>query len=397
MDAIGIVCEYNPFHQGHLYHIRESKRLFGTDAVIVCAMSGDFVQRGEAAFFSKLARAEAACRAGADLVFELPLPWCLSSADIFAEGAVSMLSAAGCAALSFGCECDDQDLLRTVAEQDLLLESTEAITQLLKQNPKLSYAQARQRLLEDRLKESVGILAMPNNILAVAYWKAILRNRFSMRPLAVKREGSNHDTPSEGLIRSAMQLRSMLEAGEEITPYIPEEAARVLQREYAAGRVYNRERMELLLLSRLYRLEAADFESLPDAGHGAGQRLYKALLENRGTAQSVQAAATKRYTAARMRRIVLSAALDIRADDAAGRPPYMRLLAANQKGRSYLHSLGETAIPIVTKPADVKKLSLRAAELFAQGAKAHDVYTLQFVTNDDILWGEDWKSGPVIV
>ena len=104
MNVIGIVCEYNPFHSGHLYMINESRRRLGEDSVTVCVMSGDFVQRGEAALYSKFARAEAACRCGADLVLELPLPWSVSSAEGFAEGAVSVLAAAGCTHLSFGSE-----------------------------------------------------------------------------------------------------------------------------------------------------------------------------------------------------------------------------------------------------------------------------------------------------
>ena len=104
MNIIGIVCEYNPFHKGHAWQIEASRAALGENSVVVCAMSGDYVQRGEAAAFSKFARAEAACRCGADLVFELPLPWAVSSAEGFARGAVSMLSGLGCTHLSFGSE-----------------------------------------------------------------------------------------------------------------------------------------------------------------------------------------------------------------------------------------------------------------------------------------------------
>ena len=114
MRTVGIVCEYNPFHLGHLYMLEESRRQF-EDALIVCVMSGDYVQRGEAALFTKFSRAEAACRSGADLVVELPLPWCLSSAERFAQGAVSILAALGCDTLSFGSECASPDMLARLA------------------------------------------------------------------------------------------------------------------------------------------------------------------------------------------------------------------------------------------------------------------------------------------
>ena len=114
MDFIGVVCEYNPFHNGHGYHLSESRLRSGTETV-VCVMSGDFVQRGEAAVYSKYARAEAACRCGADVVFELPLPWSLASAETFAHGAVGMLSALGASKLSFGMEAERMEDLEFLA------------------------------------------------------------------------------------------------------------------------------------------------------------------------------------------------------------------------------------------------------------------------------------------
>ena len=397
MDAIGIVCEYNPFHAGHLFHIEESKRLLGRDAVIVCVMSGDYVQRGEAAAFSKFARAEAACRAGANVVFELPLPWCISSAETFADGAVSLLAAAGCTALSFGSETDALEPLWSLAQADLKPEIHERILQGMRADGTLSYAQARQQALEKCIGESIGILSHPNNILAVEYLKAIQRHGFGIQPLAVKRLGADHDSHKQNELPSALQLRRILEAGGQIDAYLPKAAARVLKKEITAGHVFNRDRMELAMLSRLYSLDAKDFESLTDASNGAGQHLYHILREGRGIEGTVRAATTKKYTAARMRRILLSAALGIKNEDAVGAPPYLRLLAADQRGREYLRELTSPAVPIVTKPASVKNRGERAAKLFAMNAKAHDLYTLQFVTNDNKVVGEDWRRGPCIV
>ena len=122
--VLGVVCEYNPFHQGHLYQLAESRRAAGEDSTIVCAMSGDFVQRGEAAICAKFARAEAAVACGADLVAELPLPWCLSSAEGFARGAVGLLNALGAERLCFGSETGElaplEELARLLQEPDFL-------------------------------------------------------------------------------------------------------------------------------------------------------------------------------------------------------------------------------------------------------------------------------------
>ena len=132
MRSVGIVCEYNPFHRGHLYQLEESRRLCG-DALIVCVLSGDFVQRGEPALFTKFARAEAACRCGADLIVELPLPWCAASAERFASGAVSILASLGCEVLSFGSECGSFDTLRRLAEADTDGAVREAVLRRLKE------------------------------------------------------------------------------------------------------------------------------------------------------------------------------------------------------------------------------------------------------------------------
>ena len=126
MAVIGIVCEYNPFHRGHELHIQKSRAALGEESAVLCVQSGDFVQRGEAAVYDKFARAEASCRCGADLVVELPLPWCLSSAEGFARGAVSLLGALGATHLSFGSETGELEALRALAgtlrEPDFLLE-----------------------------------------------------------------------------------------------------------------------------------------------------------------------------------------------------------------------------------------------------------------------------------
>ena len=132
---IGIVCEYNPFHNGHARHITRALQEIGPDEGVVCVMSGDFVQRGEPAVYSKFARAEAACRGGADLVIELPLPWCLSSAEGFARGAVGLLGALGAEHLAFGSETGEVAELESLARALLTADSQEEIRKLLDRDP----------------------------------------------------------------------------------------------------------------------------------------------------------------------------------------------------------------------------------------------------------------------
>ena len=372
MNIAGIVCEYNPFHSGHLHQLAETRRALGADTLTVCVMSGDFVQRGEAAVFSKFARAEAACRAGADLVLELPLPWCLSSAEGFAMGAVSLLAAVGCTQLSFGSESGDVETLQTLAREILAPDTQREIAALL--------------------------LSQPNNILAVEYLKAIYKKTYPITPVTVKRIGSGHDKAGEQGPKSASELRGLMETGADISEYIPEAALSVYRRERAAGRGRDKAVLETALLSRLRMLDRNVYESLPDGGDGAGTRLWKAVREESTLEDIAQAARTKRYPLARMRRMLLCAALGVSAEYTKTLPPYARVLAADSAGCAYLREIdGKSAVPVLTKPAAVRRLDGGAAKVFALGASAHDVYTLQNVTNSDKKCGRDWRNGPVIV
>ena len=398
MNIAGIVCEYNPFHSGHLHQLAETRRALGADTLTVCVMSGDFVQRGEAAVFSKFARAEAACRAGASLVLELPLPWCLSSAEGFAEGAVSLLAAVGCTQLSFGSESGDVETLQTLAREILAPDTQREITAQLQHSPELSYAMARERVLTEKLGECGSLLSQPNNILAVEYLKAIYKKTYPITPVTVKRIGSGHDKAGEQGPKSASELRGLMETGADISEYIPEAALSVYRRERAAGRVQNKAVLETALLSRLRMLDRAVYESLPDGGDGAGARLWKAVREESTLEDIAQSARTKRYPLARMRRMLLCAALGVSAEYTKTLPPYARVLAADSAGCAYLREIdGKSAVPVLTKPAAVRRLDGSAAKVFALGASAHDVYTLQNVTNSDRKCGQDWRNRPAIV
>lgn len=178
MTVCGITAEYNPFHTGHLHHIAETRRSLGENAVIVCVMSGNFVQRGDFAVLDKYARAEMAVRCGADLVVELPLAAALSSAEGFAKGAVQTLHALGCGTVSFGAETADTDLLLQAAE---LLNSLPMKGE--SGSPHLSYAARRQKELSKVNKQAAVLLDNPNNTLAVEYCRFLLP--LGMRPLAV--------------------------------------------------------------------------------------------------------------------------------------------------------------------------------------------------------------------
>ena len=398
MDFIGVVCEYNPFHNGHAYHLRESARLTD-DQGVVCVMSGDFVQRGEAALYAKYARAEAAVRGGADVVFELPLPWSLASAEGFARGAVGLLAAIGATTLSFGTESEDLGILDTLARRLIEPQTVELIRAKMADEPELSFAAARQRVLEELCGEGARALETPNNILAVEYLKTIYTENLSLKPLGVRRLGSAHDGAGEGNTRSASEIRSLLLRGESADRFMGAAARSVLERDTAQGRgIPSRAAIETAILSRLRMLRREDFLALPDASGGLGERLFRAAGEEPTLDAVFAAVKNKRLAMSRVRRACYCAALGITSNAADGIPPYARLLAANARGREMLAELKETSeIPIVTKPASVRELGERSETIFSLGAAAHDLYVLGYRAAEERRGGADWRSGPRIV
>ena len=396
---IGIVCEYNPFHNGHAYHITRALQEIGPDEGVVCVMSGDFVQRGEPAVYAKFARAEAACRCGADLVLELPLPWCLSSAEGFARGAVGLLAAFGAEHLAFGSECGETEPLKELAEALLVSDTQREIKELLHTAKNLSYAAARQMVMERRLGDRGKLLGQPNNILGVEYIKAIYDGHLAMEPVAIAREGSRHDGEGRPGRRSASEIRRILLYGDSIRGEVPEEALEVYENERRLGReVRDRASLETALLSRLRLFDEAYYQNLPDALDGLGTRLYQAVRREPGYDAILAAAQSKRHPLSRIRRLCLCAVLGVTAGMAEDTPPYARVLAANDRGRELLRQrTGKGSVPILTKPAAVRELSLDCQKLFKLGADAHDLYVLGYPGREERRPGEDWRTGPKIV
>ena len=398
MGFIGVICEYNPFHNGHAYHLSESRKRTGSEGV-VCVMSGDFVQRGEAATYSKYARAEAACRCGADVVFELPLPWSLASAEGFARGGVGLLSALGATTLSFGMEAERQEDLDFLARKLIEPGTLALIREKQAQDATLSFAAARQAALEELCGPGARLLEGPNNILAVEYLKAIYELCLEIKPLGVRRVGSAHDGAGTGNKRSASELRTLLRRGESAASFMPAAAAAVYEKDADLGRgTPSREALETAILSRLRTLDAARCAALPDASDGLGERLARAAAEEPSLDAIFAAVKNKRLAMARVRRACYCAALGVESGMAGGIPPYARLLAATDKGRELLGEIKKTSeLPIITKPATVRELGGEALRIFELGAAAHDLYALGYRAAEERRGGADWRTGPRII
>ena len=401
LSVIGIVGEYNPFHYGHKHHIAETKKLLGEDCPVVCAMSGDFIQRGEAAVYSKFARAEAAVMSGADLVLELPLPWTLSSAEGFARGAVGLLGSTGVVThLSFGSECGETEILEMIAETliDPLIGAQ--IRAELSADEGIPFAVARQRAVAKRLGEAACQLETPNNILAVEYIKAIYNLGLNIKPVTVQRFGSGHDKMSDGTgHKSAAEIRRSLSSGSDISGSVPDSAYAVYRREDKLGRgPVMADALESAILSRLRMLPDGFYEKLPDAAEGLHNRICRAAKEECSIDAILAASKSKRYALSRIRRMVMCAALGITADMAADTPPYARVLAANERGCALLREMsGRARIPIITKPADGKNYDTDCRRLFELCSSAHDLYVLGYAAQQERRGGADWRTSPKII
>ena len=325
---VGIVCEYNPFHLGHRKQIDSIREKFGANTGIICAMSGNYVQRGHPAVFDKTIRAEAAIRCGADLVVELPVTTSLSSAEGFAAGGVAVLSRL-CDGLCFGAETADLRQLLGTAEALL----SEDFPKLLRRelDTGRSFPAARQAALE-KMGLPGAILESPNNILAVEYCKAILRQSSPMQPLPIFREGSYHAKEADFENPSATSLRIRLQNGLEISEYLPEPAGRV----FAGAPIHTLEAGQRAVLSRLRTMEDAGFEVLPFGSEGLWRKLMRES-RTQATLEAIAAAVkSKRYTRSRIDRMILCAFLGITAPMLEAEIPYVRVLAFNDRGREIL-------------------------------------------------------------
>lgn len=399
MRVVGIVTEFNPFHNGHALLLERAWEAMGEDTAVVCCMSGDFVQRGEAAVWSKFARAEAAARCGADLVFELPLPWALSSAEGFARGGVGLLAALGVVdCLCFGSECGETEPLERAAEA--LLSPALAAELRRELESGIPFAAARQRALAAVTdEETARLVETPNNILAVEYIRAIYELGLDLGFMTVRREGAEHDGQGEGSIRSASELRSRIAAGKSCSGFMPDAALAVFEREAERGRgPVLMETLEPMLLARLRMLPDEEFSRLPDASEGLGNRL-RAAVRDEPTLDGVLAAAkSKRYALSRIRRMTMCACLGVREGMAEGVPPYARLLAASERGRELLRrAQDKSRIPIITKAAAARQLPRETLSVFELGSGARDLYVLGYRAAAERRGGTDWRTGPALV
>lgn len=393
MRIAGIIAEYDPFHNGHAYHIAET-RAAGAEYIVV-VLGGHFTQRGEPALLTKTDRIRMALAGGADLVIEMPQPFGLSSAEMFARGGIALLDGMGCVdTVSFGSECGDVELLTEIAAIMQTERFKSALRAALEEG--IPYAAAQEKALKTvKDGEYAAVLSAPNNTLGLEYCKSLLALQSKMQPFTVKRTGAAHNTAADGgTFTSAGHLRECVrkEKWQEILPFLPKAGLEILQNANVCGRCNTDIRIyDRILLAKLRSMSRDAFAALPFISEGLENRLYEAARTQTSVDDIIVTVKTKRYPLARLRRILAAAYLGLTAEDMPLLPSYIRVLGIGVHGAALLKETAKSArLPLFT---DAKQPPTDAfsEKAFDFECKASDLYgaLLPFPTP----CGEEFRRG----
>lgn len=379
MTVAAIAAEYNPFHNGHAYQIAQTRKAGATH--IAAIMSGNFTQRGTAAIAEKRARCRSALSGGVDLVVELPMPYAMATAQRFAFGVASIAKAMGCVdVLSFGSESGYISILQAAARAVDSPEVIERTRQLLKEG--VTYARARQSAVSEICGDEVAyMLSSPNDLLAVEYIRQLVFLKSDILPFAVTRVGVGHDSEKAGReFASASFIRALVRSGgvQGASDFMPPEVMKSFSQAFEEFLAPIDERkLESMMLGVLRRLTPEEFLELPDLSEGLENRVYAAMRQACSVSELYALAKSKRYTAARIRRVVMSAFLGLYDELGAQSPPYIRVLGFNERGREILAMMKKSAsLPVSDSLAYLRKQSEECAKFADFEARSTDMYLL---------------------
>lgn len=416
MKAVGLVTEYNPFHNGHLYHLNKAMELTGAD-ISVAVMSGDFVQRGEPAVLDKYTRTSMALNSGVNLVVELPVNYAVSSAESFAAGALKVLDYVKADSIAFGSESGDIERLSKLAH--ILCDNEDTLYKEISKYTAngISYAAARQKVVEKLTdKDTAAMLTSSNNILAVEYLKAIIKNNYAIKPYTVQRQGDSYnDTDIRSEYASATALRENLKV-DNISEYIPVKAGLILSSN--TNYIYPDDITEALFTRLLDILFASNYDKnvfienvmqYPDVSKEIAGRLYKSAMDmiTRTVPQRSESKdnwafsfgslcehiKTKEVPLSRIKRALvrITLGLDKKRMEKYANEPYIRVLGFDKKGQEYLSYIRKTVeVPLITKTADYK-------EMLLDDIHAANIYNMMVAGKYGVKELGDFVRGPVRV
>lgn len=379
MRVIGIICEYNPFHLGHLYQIKKIKETI-PDSLIICIFNGTFMQRGEVSIINKWDKTRICLKYGIDMVVELPFVFATQSSDIFAHGALKILNNLHVDTLVFGSESNNVEILKTLAMTQI---NNEAFDNKVREylDKGVNYPTALSKTLEVitkyRIKE-------PNDILAVSYIKEIIKNNYSIEPVAIKRTNDYHGEIISGDIINASLIRKMLKNGNDVSKYVPRATLKYLNDIPSKDKYYS-----LLKYQIINNIDNLD--SFQTVDEGLNNLIKKNIYNANNLDELISSIKTKRYTYNRLNRMFTHILTNFKKEDNRGLEiNYVRLLGFNKKGRSYLNKIKkDMEISVVTGYKGIND------KIFNIEKRVSYIYSLLIVNSDSYL-EEDNKNKPII-
>ncbi len=359
MKGVGIVCEFNPLHNGHKYIIEKAKSIKNDETALVCVLSSDFVQRGEISVLPLKTRAELAVKSGADVVLELPFPFSCMSAEMYCSAAVNILHKSGlCDSLVFGSESGNIEELKKIAEF-LLNDDFKNIKNIQKKDKSKSYISARSRQISECLGEKYAeISCSPNNILAIEYLKAIEKYKLGLTPYTFLRKGAGHNSVvpeknSDGSTASASFIREKIMQGKphEIKDFVP---SYVYDEITENGVTVNS--FEEFIYSSLHLKSVEELEEIAGTDGGFAYLIKKNLLKTENYDELFESLKSKSITDSKIRRTLLFCALGVKKEFLEASPRYSRILCVSQLGKQLLRENAKQAgIILAGRNSHIKK------------------------------------------
>lgn len=379
MKISAIICEYNPMHNGHMYHIQKTRENGATH--IIGILSSNFVQRGDVSLLDKFDRADLALRAGMDLVIELPVVFSSASAELYGTGAVSLLQQLGVAEeLSFGSSCLDLESLELLTDAKCSTTTVYRERVLERMRAGESYPVALSEIIRQRYGGHVAdLMHDPNNVLAIEYMSAMQRLETDFTPYNVQRQCVMHDsmTPNQMYASASFVRKSVAEGNFYYLDYVPACTAQMISKRQQEGKLASLQQLERAILYRMRTISSEELLALPDVGETLQHRIQTAARQANSLPELMAGIKTKAYTMARIRRILMNAMIGMTKEDHRCVPPYARVLAFNAKGREILAEMKrKSSIPVSTSLAKLRETGSLAARFVALEAAASDVYGL---------------------
>ena len=322
MEVIGIICEYNPFHNGHLYHIKKIKEMY-SDSLIILVLNGYFLERGEISILSKEAKTKIALAHGIDIILELPVIYGTQSADTFASVALKILNNFHVNKIIFGSESNEIEKIKEIASKQLDEEYNKLVKEYLDNG--LNYPTALAKAL------NIDFEFLPNDLLGISYTKAIIQNNYNIEPITIKRTSAYHDTSSNDHIVSASNIREKIKNNEDISKYIPINIKDFI----------NNTNYENYFKLLKYKINTDNYlNKYLDVDEGIEYRLLEYINKPKNIDEFINNIKTKRYTYNKLNRMFIHILLSFLKTDNID-IEYIKILGFNSNGKKYLNSIKE--------------------------------------------------------